>query len=108
MSSDRVESHVAAFNGAVRSGDWAWFAERFASDAELDFEGVPVGPFRGREAVAAAYAALPPTDMMRVLDVESDGESDVARFAWDAGGTGTMRLAWEGDRVRSLVVSFDA
>ena len=107
MTSDRVAAHVAAFNDAVRSGAWAEFSGRFADDAELVFEGVPAGPFRGRADIAAAYVAQPPSDTLRVLDATTDGDTDVVRFSWDEGGTGTMRLTWADGSVSRLVVSFD-
>lgn len=55
-----LEHHVATFNTAVESGDFDPLVALFAADAELSFEGVPVGPFRGRKAIAAACAAQPP------------------------------------------------
>ena len=109
--SERVDAHVAAFNDTVASGEWETFSARFADDATLAFEGVPVGPFTGRPAIAAAYAAQPPTDTMAVIAVESgedqSREQDTVRFAWSAGGTGTMRVNWAGDLVAAMVVSFD-
>ena len=104
---DRVAAHVEAFNRAVSSGDWRKFSERFGEDARLAFEGVPVGPFLGRDAIAVAYAAQPPTDSMTVISVETEGTRDTVRFRWSAGGTGTMRMTWEGGQVEDLVVSFD-
>jgi len=106
--SDRVAAHVAAFNDTVASGEWEEFSERFADDATLAFVGVPVGPFTGRSAIAAAYAEQPPTDTMTITEVETDGAHDVARFAWSAGGTGTMRLTWRDGAVAALTVAFDA
>jgi steroid delta-isomerase len=47
----------------------------FAEDAELVFEGIPVGPFAGREAIGEAYAAQPPDDEVVLLD--GDGT-----YAW--------------------------
>ena len=41
--------------GAIRSS-------LFAPDGVLRFEGVPVGPFVGRAAIAAAYDERPPDD----------------------------------------------
>ena len=105
---DRVTDHVAAFNAAVGSGDWTTFAASFATDARMDFVGVPVGPFNGRDAIAAAYRDSPPDDTMTVRSVDSGGTSDVVRFAWTSGGTGTMTLEWTPDGlVRELVVVFD-
>ena len=103
--------HVETFNTAVRSGDFAPLVELFADDATLAFVGVPVGPFEGRDAIAAAYAAQPPTDTMTVLSVsvEDDG-SLVEPFSWSADGderSGEMRLVVGGDRIRRLVVAFE-
>ena len=66
-------AHVERFNEAVRSGDYAPMLEAFAPDAEMVFEGVPAGPFVGREAIAAAYAAQPPTDEVLLLGADSGG-----------------------------------
>ena len=107
MTPDRVARHVAAFNATVGSGDWSAFAGCFAIDAALTFEGVPVGPFRGRDAIAAAYAAQPPDDTLETVAVQSDGAHDVVRFAWSRGGHGTMRFTWRDDEVAALAVSFD-
>ena len=105
---DRVESHLDAFNHAVRSSNWDAFADRFAVDARMEFVGVPAGPFEGRDAIASAYRENPPQDTMTARDVESDGSVDVVRFAWDGGGGGTMRLSWTGDGlVAALSVAFD-
>jgi hypothetical protein len=57
-----MEAHVSSFNRAVQSGDYTEMLSRFADDAELVFEGVPAGPFRGRDAIARAYAEQPPDD----------------------------------------------
>ena len=102
--------HVDAFNAAVAGGDFAPLVALFASDASLEFEGVPVGPFVGRHAIAAAYAAQPPTDTMTIVEtrVEPDG-TVVEGFSWstDAGRrSGEMRLVVAGDQIRRLVVSF--
>jgi len=107
MGTHRADDHVAAFNAAVISGDWDTFAARFTDGARMEFVGVPVGPFVGRTAIAAAYAQQPPTDTMVVRELGSDGAADTLRFAWTSGGEGTLRIRWEGDRVDELVVAFD-
>lgn len=104
--SERVHAHVAAFNDTVASGEWDAFSERFVDDATLAFEGVPVGPFTGRPAIAAAYAAQPPTDTMTVVGVDSESDQDTVRFVWSAGGTGTMHITWQGGAIAALRVSF--
>jgi steroid delta-isomerase len=105
-----LERHLATFNEAVRSGDFAPLVALFANDAELAFEGVPVGPFRGREAIAAAYAAQPPSDTMTIVDTRVDDDGTVVEgFSWtaDAGvRSGEMRITVEAGRIRRLVVSF--
>ncbi|WP_350275244.1 nuclear transport factor 2 family protein [Kribbella sp. HUAS MG21] len=104
----RVAEHVDAFNQAVATGDWDGFAGRFAADASMTFAGVPVGPFHGRAAIAAAYREDPPTDTMTVLDVRTYDGTDSARFRWTDGGTGTMELTWTPDgAVQALTVRFD-
>jgi hypothetical protein len=105
--SDRAARHVAAFNDSVRSGEWADFAGRFTPDATMRFVGIPVGPFAGREAIAAGYASQPPSDTLTVTRGVSSGDVDELWFAWDSGGTtGTMVLRWSGDLIAELTVAF--
>ena len=105
-----LERHVEMFNAAVQSGDFDPLVALFADDATLEFTGVPVGPFHGRDAIAGAYAAQPPTDTMTVLAsrIEDDG-TVVEPFSWasDAGArSGEMRLVVDDGRIRRLVVAF--
>jgi drug/metabolite transporter (DMT)-like permease len=105
-----LEDHVGRFNAGVRSGDWEPMVEGFANDAEMEFQGVPVGPFVGREAIAAAYREQPPDDELRVLEQrQSDGRIE-ARYAWLAEpevAAGEMFLTPEDGAIRKLVVTFD-
>ena len=75
----------------------------FSEDAELVFEGIPVGPFSGRDAIGAAYAARPPDDEIVLLD--GDGT-----YAWAREPevpAGQMFLA-EGDgEIARLVIRYD-
>jgi hypothetical protein len=102
--------HVEAFNAAVESGDFDPLVALFADDARLEFAGVPVGPFEGRDAIAAAYAAQPPTDTMTILDLRFEDDGTVVEpFSWsaDAGArSGEMRLVVEDALIRRLVVAF--
>ena len=41
--------------------------DQFADDAELAFEGVAVGPFLGKPAIAQAYVDRPPDDEIVIL-----------------------------------------
>src|SRR4051812_29716972 len=63
-----IDEHVARFNVGVRTGDWSRMLELLTDDATLEFTGIPVGPFTGRDAIGAAYAAQPPDDEIVLLD----------------------------------------
>ena len=105
--SERAARHVAAFNNSVLSGDWANFAGRFTPDAMMRFVGIPVGPFTGREQIAAGYAAQPPSDTLTVSRSVSTGDVDELWFTWDTSGTtGTMVLRWSADLIAELTVTF--
>ena len=104
---DRVEEHFRLFNEAVRSRDWSAFLATFTPDAVMRFNGVPAGPYIGSEQIAGAYAERPPSDTMTCLSVTREGHDDVVRFAWDAGGGGTMLLSWRDGAVAGLTVTFD-
>jgi hypothetical protein len=85
--------------------------EHFTDDAELVFEGVPAGPFHGKETIAAAYASNPPDDELDVLSSEqTDDGTIVARYAWRADGglpSGRMIFTLRGEQIARLVVTFD-
>jgi steroid Delta-isomerase len=108
--SELLRDHVERFNGAVRAGDWEQMLDGFQDDAEMEFRGVPVGPFVGREAIAAAYREQPPDDELRVLE-ERDRDGRVeARYAWlrepDI-AAGEMLITPREGRIEKLVVTFD-
>src|SRR2546423_7418875 len=80
--SELLRNHVDRFNEAVQSGEWERMLEGFQEDAEMEFRGIPVGPFAGKDAIAAAYREQPPDDELRVLE-EREREGRVeARYAW--------------------------
>jgi drug/metabolite transporter (DMT)-like permease len=105
-----LDDHVARFNAGVRTGDWGPMVERFGDEAQMEFRGVPVGPFVGRAAIAAAYREQPPDDELRVLEQrQTDGRIE-ARYAWLADpdvAAGEIFLTAAGDEIRELVVTFD-
>ena len=106
-----LEDHVERFNEAVRSGDFTRMLENFADGATMAFEGVPVGPFSGRDAIAQAYREQPPNDELDVLDTRQEGDTVVAGYAWRREPdrrAGELRLTVEGDKITSLVVTFAA
>jgi len=111
MGNSLLVAHVERFNQAVRSGDYAPMLAAFAAEAEMEFEGVPAGPFVGRDAIAAAYAAQPPTDEVLLLGParEEDGVA-VADYAWAADGVraGRMLLSACDGLITRLVVTFES
>src|SRR5213075_1977653 len=105
-----LEDHVGRFNAGVRTGDWKPMAGGFAEDAEMEFRGVPVGPFVGRDAIAAAYQEQPPDDELRVLQQRQVNGRIEVRYAWLADpdvAAGEMILTPESGAIRKLVVTFD-
>jgi steroid delta-isomerase len=109
-TSDLLANHVERLNAGVRSGDWEPMLETFTDDAEMEFHGVPFGPFVGKRAIAQAYAQQPPDDELRVLEQrETDGRVE-ARYAWlkepDI-AAGEMILTPENGSIRKLVVTFE-
>ena len=107
-----LAAHVEQFNAGVRSGDFGPMVDWFTEDAELAFDGIPVGPFHGREAIAAAYRTQPPDDEIELLDVEQDGEGRViASYAWrERPGVraGTLVLLPRDERIARLVIHYGA
>jgi hypothetical protein len=104
-----LEQHVERFNQGVRSGDFASMVAGFTEDAELHFEGVPAGPFIGRDAIDAAYREQPPDDEIEILGSEDQEGVVVARYAWlrDEGRqSGEMLLTPRDDQIQKLVVTF--
>ena len=94
----------------MRSGDFGPMLEQFAEDAELAFEGVPVGPFRGKPAIARAYDEQPPDDEIVILRTRESGDDlVVADYAWRAEPTtraGSMILRLRAAEIDRLVVTF--
>jgi steroid Delta-isomerase len=106
-----VDAHIGRFNQAVLSGRFDEMVAHFTDDATMSFEGVPVGPFYGREQIAAAYAARPPDDQLRLLEVlRQDADSVDLSYAWAADPdhrAGTMTIERRGDLISRLVVRFE-
>ena len=105
-----LTDHVERFNEGIRTGDFAPMLAAFADDAELVFEGVPVGPFAGREAIEEAYRTRPPDDEVRLLGpARVEGDSLVADYAWARKGTraGRMILTPRDGAIARLVVTFE-
>jgi drug/metabolite transporter (DMT)-like permease len=105
-----LDDHVARFNAGVRTGRWDAMVGGFADDAEMEFRGVPVGPFVGRDAIAAAYREQPPDDELRVLEQRRVNGRIEARYAWLAEpdvAAGELLLTPADGGIGKLVVTFD-
>jgi SnoaL-like domain len=110
MTVQLLNQHVDRFNQAVRTGEWEQMTEHFTEDAELRFEGAPVGPFKGRETITEAYQAQPPDDEVVIVDTAQVGDETIAGYAWTADPerrAGEMRLTARDGRIARLVVTFD-
>src|SRR5687767_10552133 len=110
LNEELLQSHVERFNEGVRSGDFSRMLEQFTEDAELAFEGVPVGPFRGKPAIAQAYADQPPDDEIVILRTRESGDDFVvADYAWraePAARAGSMILRLREAEIDRLLVTF--
>jgi hypothetical protein len=104
-----LDEHVRRFNNGVLTGDFGEMLELFTGDGVLAFDGVPVGPFEGRAAIAEAYRDQPPDDEIEVLDVDERPDGVVAGYAWRANPgkrAGELRLTVRGGLIERLVVTF--
>ena len=104
-----LDEHVERFNQGVRSGDFTAMVAAFTEDAELHFEGVPAGPFVGRDAIDAAYREQPPDDEVEILGSEERDGVIVAGYAWlreEGRQAGEMRLTPRDGQIEKLVVTF--
>jgi hypothetical protein len=107
---DVLRAHVGPFNDAVRSQDYSEMVAGFAADAEMAFQGIPVGPFVGREAIAHAYASRPPRGEVRLLgapDVRGDVVESTYAWAGDDQPAGRMIVTVQNGQIVRLVVTFD-
>jgi ketosteroid isomerase-like protein len=104
-----MKAHDLSFNRAVRSGDFREMLSRFADDAEHVCLRVFLSDhFRGRDAIAQAYAEQPPDDTIELLEI-IDGDPVVARYSWsqDEGTqSGRMVLHERAGLIERLIVTF--
>ena len=113
MSEDIVavlRAHVRRFNEAVGSHDFSEMIQGFAAEAEMEFDGVPVGPFVGREAIARAYRDQPPDDEVRLLGAPRvHGEVVESDYAWanDGRRAGRMILEAREGLIARLTITFE-
>lgn len=81
--SEIIERWLAVVNEGVRTGRWTGIEQLLRDDAEMEFVGIPVGPFIGREAIVEAYRTQPPDDaFVRLGAVSHKGPWFVSTYAW--------------------------
>lgn len=93
----------------MRSGDFGPMLGQFTPDATLTFEGIPVGPFHGKPAIAAAYATQPPDDEIAVLAVHQEDGTLIATYAWHRQPTqpaGEMQLTTRDGAIATLLIRY--
>jgi steroid Delta-isomerase len=105
-----LREYVERLNAGVRSGDFGPMLDQLAEDAELVFEGIPVGPFAGRAAIAEAYRTNPPDDEIDLLVVEDDPAGGAAAvYAWSRRPgvpAGALHLDCRDGRIARILVRY--
>jgi hypothetical protein len=77
-----LRRYVKEHNAVVREGSSKNLKGVLDADAEMSFEGVAVGPFAGRDAIAAAIHARPPSDELTIGRIIEDDQRAIAPYAW--------------------------
>ncbi len=106
-----LDRHVRLFNDGVRTGDFGPMASHLSGDAEMHFEGIPVGPFKGRAAIERAYSEQPPDDEIVILNVREEPSENVivGEYAWLKSPevkAGELRIVTKGDVIAKVIVNY--
>ena len=107
-----LDRHVRLFNDGVRTGNFGPMTSHFVESAEMHFEGIPVGPFRGRGAIEKAYSMQSPDDQIVVLNVKEEPGRNViiCEYAWSKKPTaraGELILTARGEMIEKLIVRYE-
>ena len=99
-----VRDYVERHNAGVRSGDYEPLGQIFAPDAELQFEGIELGPFRGRGAIVEIFRTRGPDDELELSELVTTANGATAEFRWRRSGNraGTAHLEYEGAQITRL------
>ncbi len=84
----------------------------FSENAEMRFEGIPVGPFKGRTAIMQAYAMQPPDDQIVLLSSrrKADENEIIGEYAWLKDPTvraGELRITAAGGKIVKLTIHYE-
>ena len=104
-----LKSYVAMQNECVDEGkgDFEKVLILFHPDAELAFDGLSFGPFRGWESIRDALELGGPSDKMDVMEVAWSGERVLATYAWrkrPGAAAGTLSLEGADGLITRLVI----
>lgn len=107
-----LNRHVRLFNDGVSKGNFAPMVSHFSEDAEMYFEGIPVGPFKGRAAIELAYSRQPPDDEIVILGVRNEPGKNViiGEYAWQKNPkvkAGELRITTSGDLIVKMAVRYE-
>jgi|SRR5215831_13343445 len=108
-----LDEHVKLFNFGVRTRDFGPMISQFSKDAEMYFEGIPVGPFKGRPAISEAYSSRPPDDEIIILSVKwAPGKNEInGEYAWSRNAkvrAGELRIETKRDQIMKLTVRYES
>ncbi|MEW6279795.1 MAG: nuclear transport factor 2 family protein [Candidatus Eremiobacterota bacterium] len=95
-----LQTYVQLHNLGVEAGDFHDLLALFSDEAVLEFRGIPLGPFRGRPAIARAFAERPPDDQLVLLD----GEGSYAWLREPGRRAGRIRLDGSDMIVRLVII----
>jgi hypothetical protein len=101
--------HVEALNSGVAGNGFDRLGDGLTDTCTMRFEGIPVGPFEGRDAVVEAYRTSPPDDGIVVLEAEYGERQVVATYAWAAAPqrpAGRMLLDLDGELISALTIEY--
>jgi hypothetical protein len=84
----------------------------FVDGAEMRFEGIPVGPFKGTQAIERTYSVQPPDDEIVVLNVKEEpgGNVIICEYAWSKKPkvrAGELILTSRGEEIEKLIVRYE-
>lgn len=102
-----LERYVAAHNHGVSSGDFRQLGELFSEDAVVEFRGLSIGPFRGRQEIVAAFDRQPPDDQLVLASALPAGGAS-AEYGWrrePGRPAGTLTVELTGGLVSHLVIT---
>jgi steroid delta-isomerase len=104
-----LAAHVEAFNAGVAGDGFDAMLASLTDGCVITFIGVPVGPFKGRAAIAESYAANPPDDEIVVLDAKFAPGQVTATYAWTHAPdrpAGRLTLELDGELISAITVDY--